>query len=41
MDPLSTTASVVAIIQIAEKIVSVCKEYIATVKDRRMTCGQS
>lgn len=33
MDPVSITASVIAIIQIAEKIVSVCKDYIATVKD--------
>jgi len=33
MDPLSITASTIAIIQIADKIISVCKDYIRTVKD--------
>jgi hypothetical protein len=33
MDLLSITASVIAITQIADKIVSVCKGYINTVKD--------
>ena len=33
MDPLSLTASVIAIIQLADRIISVCKEYVTTVKD--------
>jgi hypothetical protein len=31
MDPLSITASVVAIVQIASTIISVCKDYVTTV----------
>jgi hypothetical protein len=33
MDPLSITASVLAIIEVADKIISVCKSYISTVRD--------
>lgn len=33
MDPLSITASVVAIIQISTKIISICSAYIRDVKD--------
>jgi hypothetical protein len=33
MDPLSITAGVIAIIQIADRIISVCKDYITAVKD--------
>jgi hypothetical protein len=33
MDPLSLTAGVIAIIQMADKIISVCKDYVTTVKD--------
>ena len=33
MDPLSLTASVIAIIQLADGIISVCKDYVTTVKD--------
>jgi hypothetical protein len=33
MDPLSITASVFAIIQIADRVISVCKDYVTTVKD--------
>jgi hypothetical protein len=33
MDPLSITSSVIAIIQISTKIVSVCSDYIRDVKD--------
>jgi hypothetical protein len=33
MDPLSITASVIAIIQISTKIVSICADYIRYVKD--------
>lgn len=33
MDPLSITSGVIAIIQIATKIISVCKRYISDVKN--------
>ena len=33
MDPLSITGSVIAVIQIAGTIISICKDYITTVKD--------
>ena len=33
MDPLSITASVITVIQIAGTISSICKDYITTVKD--------
>src|SRR5204863_7052982 len=33
MDPLSITASVITVIQIAGTIISICKDYITTVKD--------
>jgi hypothetical protein len=33
MDPLSLAASVIAIIQLADRIISVCKDYVTTVKD--------
>jgi hypothetical protein len=33
MDVLTVTAGVIAIIQIADKIISTCKDYITTVKD--------
>lgn len=33
MDPLSITASVITIVQLATKITSACKDYIAGVKD--------
>jgi hypothetical protein len=33
MDPLSITASVIALIQISSTIISVCKGYISAVKD--------
>ncbi|KAH0553118.1 hypothetical protein GP486_006694 [Trichoglossum hirsutum] len=33
MDPLSIVASVAAIIQITDRIISICKSYITTVKD--------
>jgi Fungal N-terminal domain of STAND proteins len=33
MDPLSAVASVIAVLQISERIVSICKEYIAVIKD--------
>jgi hypothetical protein len=33
MDPLSLTAGVIAIIQMADKIISVCKDYVTAVKD--------
>jgi hypothetical protein len=33
MDPLSIAGSVITIIQIADRIISICKDYITTVKD--------
>lgn len=33
MDPVSLTASIIAMIQIAGSTISICKEYITTVKD--------
>lgn len=33
MEPLSITASVIAVIGLAEKIISLCQVYVATVKD--------
>jgi hypothetical protein len=33
MDPLSITAGVIAIIQIADSITSLCESYLTTVKD--------
>ena len=33
MDPLSLTAGVIAIIQLADRIISVCRDYVTTVKD--------
>lgn len=33
MDPLSAVASVIAVLQISKRIVSICKEYVAVVKD--------
>ncbi len=33
MEPLSITASVIAIIQISTKIISICSDYIRNVKD--------
>jgi hypothetical protein len=33
MDPVSLTASIIAMIQIADSTISICKRYITTVKD--------
>jgi hypothetical protein len=33
MDPLSLTASVITIIQLSERIISTCKDYITTIQD--------
>ncbi len=33
MDPLSVTASIIATIQIADRIITTCKSYITTVRD--------
>lgn len=33
MDPLSTAASVIAVVQIADRIIDLCKAYITGVKD--------
>jgi hypothetical protein len=33
MDPLSATSSVIAVIQLATKIISICQDYVANVQD--------
>jgi len=37
MDPISLTASVIAMIQLAEQIISVCTDYISSIKDAPRT----
>jgi len=37
MDPISLTASVIAMIQLAEQIISVCTDYIISIKDAPRT----